>query len=499
MYNKYSRTINHTLSRSDEVSYNFYTQETPTVTEKTDDFVNLFNDSSKARSNIKNSPTWLFKMLENGPKTADMLDLVKYLIYKSTGTSYGVTAFGLRIINLKESKSIKGFSTENFIKAWENSPLWKYETQENAPFPTGYLTVDGLNYIVYEDGSGGHNNIAYGWATYISSSTNVKENHPIYGPGYYNHEDTFKAVGINVRELYEGALVDKETANSVFLSKILKDHVDAVDAYLKNNLPEYKFSQAQKDALISMRYQYGNLSNGNFDFATSYRNSLNEDGTINAEKLKNNCSRFDFSDDDNPTVNNRKYANWLLFTQETYIDREGKEMDFGIVASAKKIHDYMSDPDHLYYYCLGGREAERYKHEAANITDCGLNTSFEKSQIPGSYGYRLTCCATYVSWVLIDCGYIENPYHGCGNLVGELQRLKEEGWTRIDNYDDLEAGDIVFMDTDGPNDGSLEHVQIYVGDGCWYNAGGCNSIQRVEPSYDVTTTKYQFLYAYRKN
>ena len=70
------------------------------------------------------------------------------------------------------------------------------------------------------------------------------------------------------------------------------------------------------------------------------------------------------------------------------------------------------------------------------------------------------------------------------------------GWVKITDYSELEPGDIVFMDTVGPNDGSLEHVQIYVGDGCWYNAGSNGSIHTVEPEYADASA--QFVHARRQ-
>ena len=194
-------------------------------------------------------------------------------------------------------------------------------------------------------------------------------------------------------------------------------------------------------------------------------------------------------------MSTRKYANWLLFTQEKYIDISGEEIQLGLLSSAKKIHDYMSDPEHLYYYCLIGDEKSETKNKhLAESLSCGLNHSFEESKIPGKNGYRLTCCATYVSWVLIDCGYIEKHSHNCGGLEKELV---SHIWTKIENYDDLEAGDIVFMDTDGANNRDITHVQIYVGDGQWYNAGGNSSIHKVEPYSD--DVRSEFVYAYRKN
>ena len=431
----------------------------------------------------------LFSLLEKKSTTQNLSEVMKYLLYVYDGIDRGVRELKITIIDIAGMKGIKGNSTENYIKAWENGALWLYETGQSTVFPTGYLTDDGLNYIVFEDGSAGHNNIAYGWATFISDSNNGNTYHSTYGTGYYNWETEFAAVGIDVRTLKEGAPVDKKSTDEVFQNEILPYFEDAVDQYLQNHLPEYEFSQAQKDALISIHYQYGNI-NG---FADAFKSSLNDEGVIDAENLRLNYSRFNYSG----TVNDRKYANWLLFTQETYIDRSGNEIKAlggDILNIAKTIHDYMSDPEHLYYYCLIGKSDYEYVHRNNGLS-CGLAQTFEESQKPGNYGYRLTCCATYVSWVLQEAGYIEEHYDST-NLEDALLGKYQDEWIPVDSYDDLEPGDIVFMDTNGGNNGERSHVQIYVGDNCWYNTGGNSSIHAVEPEYDNARDK--FVSAYRK-
>ena len=50
------------------------------------------------------------------------------------------------------------------------------------------------------------------------------------------------------------------------------------------------------------------------------------------------------------------------------------------------------------------------------------------------------------------------------------------GWIKITSYSELMPGDIVFMDTRGVNNGELAHVQIYLGDNSWYNAGNTPDI-----------------------
>lgn len=492
---KIKRTIiNETTTVSSQNSY--FTIVDSVKKLNVDEFIDLIKKYPKAENNLTSAPSNFIYLLQQNEDTQQLEQIMRYVLFKLTGEDYGVTSLDLDILFSEQLKRVTGSSTENYIKAWENCPLWKYETKQSASVPTRYLTEDGENYIVYEDGSNGHNNVSYGLATFITDSTNAKVEHPIYGGGYYNNKDAFEKEGIFVDTLYTGALVNREKGTVVF-QNILAVHQKAVEDYLKDKLPEYKFSQAQKDALIAVHYQYGNI----YGFVDAYKASLNDDGTIDAEKIKVNFA----VDDGNggrihvfnyTGVTDRKYANWLLFTEETYIDRDGNEIEVlggDIVSTAKIIHDYMSDPDHLYYYCLNGGSDYEYVHRGEGLS-CGLASSFADSQVPGNTGYRLTCCATYVSWVLQELGYIEGHWDN----TGIKDALSEPDWTRIDNYDDLEAGDIVFMDTEEPySDKSLDHVQIYVGDGCWYNAGGNTSIHRVEPYSD--DVRNQFIYAYRKN
>lgn len=96
-YNKY---INISDTITNQVETQEYTQGTPTVKEKTDEttepnFVTIFNNYKywKNKSKIRDVDDWLFEIIETNENTADMLDLVKYLLYKATGTSYGVEEY----------------------------------------------------------------------------------------------------------------------------------------------------------------------------------------------------------------------------------------------------------------------------------------------------------------------------------------------------------------------------------------------------------------------
>lgn len=62
----------------------------------------------------------------------------------------------------------------------------------------------------------------------------------------------------------------------------------------------------------------------------------------------------------------------------------------------------------------------------------------------------------------------------------------------IENYSDLQPGDIVFMTVEDNstityNGRTLKvgHVQIYAGDGTWYNAG---STERIQQNHHINQT-----------
>ncbi|CDD37502.1 membrane protein [Clostridium sp. CAG:356] len=73
-------------------------------------FVTIFR-KKKHNKNYKNTTSvssWLFEIIENNESTVDMLDLVKYLLYKATNRSYGVTEYDFSEF---DPKTFKKFST----------------------------------------------------------------------------------------------------------------------------------------------------------------------------------------------------------------------------------------------------------------------------------------------------------------------------------------------------------------------------------------------------
>ena len=102
---------------------------------------------------------------------------------------------------------------------------------------------------------------------------------------------------------------------------------------------------------------------------------------------------------------------------------------------------------------------------------------------------RVSCCATLIGSALYVGGVLSeqelNSFNY--NYVPSVDSyLESHNWIRINNYSDLQAGDIVIM----PG-----HVQLYAGNGTWYNAGSTSAIQRDSPYSDDCSGR--FLHAWR--
>ena len=100
-------------------------------------------------------------------------------------------------------------------------------------------------------------------------------------------------------------------------------------------------------------------------------------------------------------------------------------------------------------------------------------------------------------------------YNGC---CGIYNFLLDHGWQRIENYDDLRAGDVCFfkgpiyssshggagekyyskhVDSNGKHV-EYGHTALYAGDNRWYDTGSDSSIVRESPYYDASYHKSTF-------
>lgn len=404
-----------------------------------DKFIKLFNDNKEAKSDLK--PKWLITTVEKGEKTARFTDLTKYLLYKLTGESFGVTEFDFSIYEPGSFSSMsRGGGYDQFIRwlhAWEGM--------------SGSLSADGTKYIIGDDGYG---NITVGYGV------------DIFNGGF---AERFAAAGYSTSV---GSEVDKE-----FVDNLEKEEINEDLQIVESKCGGLNLTQYQKYALVSRIYNCGGsgaFSNRNGkDFVSAFTSYWNQDKDLEYKVPANdgmfshplytnymclpNTAKVGNSSVYSPGLVARRKAEWLLF-KTGYYDRIDEFYEDGgnIVNAAAIVHDFISSNG--YHYSLG-------------------------DDLPGTVNdvknARAVCCATFVSWTLYEAGYdwmVDcTGINSCATL---LPFLEAHGGTKIMNptMDMLQPGDILFYGSGGSS-----HTDIYIGDGLWYNCGSNDTVQRKDP------------------
>ncbi len=150
----------------------------------------------------------------------------------------------------------------------------------------------------------------------------------------------------------------------------------------------------------------------------------------------------------------------------------------GILEGAAKVHTMYEQQRWAYYSNINQLRWEDIKYSTNNPS-------------------KMTCCATFVGSAFYIGGvFPENVInnYNYNSQYGISKLCEEHGWKKITNYSQLAAGDVVIMS--GPEGGTVPgHVQIYAGNGTWYNAGSTNAIQSHNPY--ASDASARFLYAWR--
>lgn len=434
-----------------------YISEPAVVKEKTDknskepNFVTLLIEHKTAKGRIISGRNILFNILKKGPNTSEvMLDLTKYLLYKTTGKDYGETAFDFSIFDATQFKNVDGVEgtslLSEFLKAWENGPMRDYMlgkvSYRSSKSIYTCVTEDKQNYIMYDDiGSGNNNrNFGYGVCFYVGKKQQ------------FINQSYFKDEGINIEDSkyqnYGVSQLPVELVDNI-KEKIIEEKREEVrkTASAKN----IKLTDYQVDALAALRYQGWQIG----DFLDAYKKYGLD------SRIRNTTTGMGTSSD-------RYKANWKLFSEGIYTDQHGKEIVLasggGILGSAYKVHKYMEENG--YYY--------------------SLDTNLLKSTFEESKRTKAVCCASYVSWVLRECGAIQETNHSATGLADLLQNKYH--WQRIDGINNFKAGDVLYY--------PYGHIEIYAGDGQVYNAGSNNAITRANP-YTSNWYKQNTVYALR--
>ena len=201
-------------------------------------------------------------------------------------------------------------------------------------------------------------------------------------------------------------------------------------------------AEYQIDALTSRAFNCG-VAGGMKGFVKAYK----QYGTT--EQLYDNLLN-------RPTTSNGKYApglakrrkaEWDLFCSgyggNGAPEGEGGQHASIILQKAKQCHDYL--------------RKNGYKYDQV-----GLN-------IPITSSVSTIDCSSYVSWVLYEAGFTQ--FKGHQHRSADFA-TNPYNWEKI-SKENLQAGDILVYSG---------HVEIYAGNGKYYNCGGPESIQHEAPS-----------------
>lgn len=249
-HTRYFSITNHSIATTVTPTYNEYVKGTTNepkakidkvVELENENFVSLLIKSQSSKSNITRTPELLFEMLENSSRTADMVDLVKYLLFEATGNTYdGVDSYDFGTYKLESFRtSSSGKSLAVYLRQFSHSG--------EAPQST-----DGNYYIMYGDGKG--------WPTIGTADIQWKSHYPKFCvPGKVWHngneiEVENVAKYINDNCLTKGAM-EKYTNEEVSAMKIgiEKKLVDDIGNTIQQVY--YKHVQESTDGLVLSRQQ----------------------------------------------------------------------------------------------------------------------------------------------------------------------------------------------------------------------------------------------------
>ena len=434
-------------------SSKIYKEGTPVVEEKTDpaateeNFVTLLKKYKYAEINIMQEVDWLFEMMETSSKTSDMIDLVKYLLYKATGVNLGVTSLDENYFVSKSLSSMysgarisvnkTSISREDFIKCIkEYSKDSGYQTRfaQYAGKIYDICVSKNINPILCAAQAGCES--GFGAATPANSPWNY------WGLAVYNDSNTGK------------------TFNNI--DEAITFYCDTILSYQKPGSIAY--AKAQLYAPYSDKIT-GNM-NSIYDVYSAYmflgerHNGRMWDG-VNVKQYLVKYLHLDCTHGlEDPTTLEEQAAYVVAYIDNNLIAKAkeifGSKIYSGgiIIEMADMIKKYMAQ--NSYTYCVlnnvDGDECAQYGKSH------GLNNTFEASKT----GDHNTCCATYVSWVLQEAGYMKAGHcvHGAPALASVL--INTYGWKKV-SVAEAQAGDVLYY----PN----VHIDIYAGNNTKYNAG----------------------------
>lgn len=285
-------------------------------------FVELYNEHDMM-SKVRTSD-YLFSIIENNEKTANLLDLTKYLIYKATNVPWGVLEFDFSEYDPNKFSKINSgvFGSDillDFLKSWENPTVWYYQTDKigYSGYVSKYITQDKTKYICFDDGLGTRN-FGFGVCHYYS--------------GHFNNQGVYASVGVDITQYFNiGSTLDVDIVDQVKLL-IVKNNREYINSKLTS--AGISLAENQLQALDAICYQWGPYGTIE-DFISAYQRYGD------TEELRQNFTHhgdkpFLSGDNGRAYEIKRANANWTLFHEGRYLTSDGGELNPANYTGASK-------------------------------------------------------------------------------------------------------------------------------------------------------------------
>lgn len=451
-----------------ETYQNSYDVTDSEVEENTENFEKIYKEyEDTLRNNM--IPDWLFEIMEENPKTVNMIDLTKYLLYKATGKDYGVKNFEdidfSALLSLGDIGSTSGsisvygisLSREDFITGVQNSRC----TQVMKDNAGGFYDIC-KEYNINPAYAFGHACVETGYGT--SSICKTKNNY--FGMAAYNDSPGASATAYgSILDSVRGYCEWVKLHSTPGTSEYTADNQRGTEFAAVNPV----FAGTPSDNIYVLFSRYAVLD------STHHGGTAFDANYMYKALGKGNCGHADGT----PTTT-LEYSEWAEYTTNERI-RIAREI-FGTkafpVVESSTAGDIVNVAKDMMQYMIDNK----YNYVQGNYVPLETNES--------KFGHRVDC-SSYVCWVLYRCGYTDASSGGWQLNTDSLPPyLTKKGFKKITSLSELQPGDIVFF----PG-----HVQIYAGKNSsgvrqYFNAGNApadNSsvYQTYEPS--------GFLYAYR--
>lgn len=469
-------TITHTISNS----YN--TSEEAVVSGDTSKFVKLFK---KYKMGNAIAEEWLFDIIEDNERTANLSDLTRYMVFKATEIDYGVTDFDFSEFDLSAFEKVGSSSgqiplhtpiltKEQFIQALNDfsasgalglksafdrnflpyaAEIYDVSVQSNVN--PELVIVTALTEQGFRAGGGAYN--YWGIAVYNGSN---------YGSSFSSLADGIRGFASVVNSYEQGE-------HAAVITQMYEERKAAGCNPLGYGLP---------GTLSGMQSRYSDLCGTN----TKHRAGSSGEGCnyylkiIYGDQFAEKCGNIHRLGVDDYTVT--EHADYTAYQVQQKIDIWNDIFGkFGTLSG-------------------GGAFLEKATEVWNQICTSGRYTAYGGSSIPCT-GPTVDC-SSYVSWVLYEYGYTE--FAGWQTVTQGFYLTnwnQKYGWEEIplsggqNPIDQLQPGDLIVRDN-GDNNGHITLVveikdgRIYCYDcGNSHNWIGNNNAEPKDKSYMLTDSR----------